>query len=129
MEDSKSAISRVLADRFEIEALVGRGAMGEVYRARDLVLGETVAVKVVHVEARDAVAALARFKQEVVLARRVTHKNVARVFDWVENDGALLLTMELVEGETLADLLARERQVPLDRAVRIGLEICAGLAA
>jgi serine/threonine protein kinase len=129
MTDPSSAVARVLADRFEIEALVGRGGMGEVFRARDLALGETVAVKVLRLDVRDVVGALARFKKEVRLARRVTHKNVARVFDIVEAGDVLLLTMELVDGETLADLLERERTLPLETAVHIALDVCAGLAA
>jgi serine/threonine-protein kinase len=119
---------RVLANRWEIEALVGRGAMGEVFRARDLALGETVAVKVLRLDASTAAWSLDLFKQEVRLARRVTHKNVARVFDLVEDGDILLLTMELVEGETLADLLARQT-LPLDRAAGIALEIASGLIA
>jgi TolB-like protein/tRNA A-37 threonylcarbamoyl transferase component Bud32/tetratricopeptide (TPR) repeat protein len=119
----------LLANRYEIEALIGRGATGEVFRARDLTLGETVAVKVLRLDTRDVVSALRRFKQEVRLARRVTHKNVARVFDLVEDGDRVLLTMELVLGETLADVLAREKSLSLDRAVRIGLEMCAGLEA
>jgi TolB-like protein len=120
----------LLANRYEVEALLGRGGMGEVFRARDRSLGELVAVKAIVLDGADVVATLKRFREEVRLARRVTHKNVARVFDLVEDtDGGLFLTMELVDGTSLETLLERDGPpLPLASA-RIGIDVCAGLAA
>src|ERR1700679_1750330 len=84
----------LVADRYEVEALVGSGGMGEVFRARDRSLGEVVALKSIFLEGLDAVATLRRFREEVRLARRVTHNNVARVYDLVEEpSGSVYLTM------------------------------------
>src|SRR5262245_42309116 len=98
-------IGTLFADRYQIEAHLGRGGMGEVWSVRDLALGETVALKVLTWLADDAPQASLRFRQEVRLARRVTHPNVARVYDLGEHEGFLFLTMELVRGRTLRDLL------------------------
>jgi eukaryotic-like serine/threonine-protein kinase len=120
----------LLANRYEVEALLGRGGMGEVFRARDRSLGELVAIKAIVLDGSDVVATLKRFREEVRLARRVTHKNVARVFDLVEDtDGGLFLTMELVDGKSLETLLDRDGPpLPLG-AARIGIDVCAGLSA
>jgi serine/threonine-protein kinase len=121
------AIGAVFAERYEIVGPLGRGGMGAVYRARDLALGEDIALKLLAGKASVDVSALLRFRQEVKLARRVTHPNVARVFDIGESGGAVYLTMELVEGETLRQRLVRlgplglERAVPILRAVGEGL--------
>src|ERR1051325_4763730 len=83
----------VFADRYEIEALLGRGGMGAVYRARDRSLGETIALKLLATGEAAGQEEAARFRQEVRLARRVTHPNVARVYDFGEHDGLAYLTM------------------------------------
>ncbi len=120
----------LLANRYEVEALLGRGGMGEVFRARDRSLGELVAVKSILLEGSDAGATLKRFREEVRLARRVTHRNVARVFDLVEDsDGNVFLTMELIVGITLKGLLGRDGPPQTVRAARIGIDVCAGLSA
>jgi serine/threonine-protein kinase len=102
--------------------------MGAVYRARDVTLGETIALKVM-LACEDAAAELVRFRQEVRLARRVTHPNVARVYDIGEHAGLAYLTMELVLGETLRQLLRREGALAKARAARIALALCDGLRA
>jgi eukaryotic-like serine/threonine-protein kinase len=123
-------MGEVVANRFEIEALVGSGGMGEVFRARDRSLGEIVALKRLTVEAGREDEAIQRFRQEVRLARRVTHKNVARVYDLVEtSDGALLLSMEFIDGISLRQLLRQRATLSIREAARIGIEVCAGLAA
>jgi TolB-like protein/tRNA A-37 threonylcarbamoyl transferase component Bud32/tetratricopeptide (TPR) repeat protein len=120
----------LLANRYEVEARLGRGGMGEVFRARDRSLGELVAVKSIVLDGSDAGATLRRFREEVRLARRVTHRNVARVFDLVEDaDGGVFLTMELVLGITLKALLERDGPLVLRRAALIGVDVCAGLTA
>jgi serine/threonine-protein kinase len=118
-----------LGGRYEIEGLLGEGGMGTVYRARDVELDERVALKVLRRELVDSPAILARFKQEAKLARRVTHRNVARTFDIGEHEGEKFLTMELVEGESLAGVVARRGRLPLAEVVHIVDEVCAGMAA
>src|SRR5215212_5237647 len=87
-----------IADRYEIQSLIGVGGMGNVYRAIDRELGEPIALKILRRAAgRDDVAALERFRDEVKLARRVTHVNVARTHDLGKHGDTLFLTMELIE--------------------------------
>jgi serine/threonine protein kinase/tetratricopeptide (TPR) repeat protein len=117
----------LLANRYELLGMLGAGAMGTVYRARDRELDEIVALKVLKKELASA-DMIERFRREVKLARRVTHRNVARTFDIGENGGDRFLTMEFVEGEMLGALLSRKGRLPLVDVVRFGLDICAGLA-
>src|SRR5688572_19778820 len=91
----------LIADRYEIVGLLGSGAMGTVYRAKDRELDETVALKVLKSELARSPGILERFRREVKLARKVTHRNVARTFDIGEHRGERFLTMELIEGEML----------------------------
>ena len=118
-----------LAGRYEIVALIGSGGMGTVYRARDLELDEVVALKVLRPELVAAPGILDRFRREAKLARRVTHKNVARVFDIGEHEGEKFLTMELVEGEALSAALSRSGAFPLERALAVGAAIADGLGS
>src|SRR5215469_6191288 len=90
---------QILAERYRIVALAGRGGMGEVFRAEDLTLGQIVAMKFLPERLSRDAAALARFHAEVRNARQVSHPNVCRVFDIGETDGSLFLTMEYVDGE------------------------------
>jgi len=118
-----------LAGRYEILRMIGTGGMGTVYRARDLELDESIALKVLHHELAARPGLIERFRHEVKLARRVTHPNVARVFDIGEHGGDKFLTMELVDGESLADLIEREGAQSLARTVEIVRAIAAGLDA
>ncbi len=119
----------VLASRFRIIGLLGRGGMGEVYRADDLKLGQPVALKFLPPAlARDA-ALLERFHAEARNARQVSHPNVCRVYDIGEVDGQHFLTMEHVDGEDLAALLKRIGRLPATKALEIARQLCAGLAA
>jgi serine/threonine-protein kinase len=119
----------LVGGRFQILGLLGTGGMGSVYKARDIELDEVVALKMLKREALASSRALARFRQEVKIARRVTHPNVARTFDIGEHGTERFLTMEYIEGESLARLLAREGILPLKRVVEIALPLCAGLGA
>lgn len=119
----------VVADRYEIVGMLGAGGMGTVYRARDRELDEIVALKVLRRELASAPGILERFRREVKLARRVTHRNVARTFDIGEHEGDRFLTMEFVEGEMLGSLLARRGRLSPAEVVRITLDVCAGLGA
>jgi serine/threonine-protein kinase len=119
---------RTLGDRYDVLELVGAGGMGTVYRARDRELDEVVALKVIRAELADDPRVVDRFRAEVKLARRVTHKNVARTFE-LGRDGAILwATMELVDGEPLARRIARG-PLPTAEAVAIACAMCDGLAA
>jgi len=120
---------RLIAGRYRIIALLGKGGMGEVYRADDLTLGQAVAMKFLPEQAISDEGMLERFKNEVRIARRVSHPNVCRVFDVGEVDGATFFTMEYTDGEDLASLLRRIGRLPQDKAVEIARQICAGLSA
>jgi serine/threonine protein kinase len=119
----------VVAGRYRIASILGRGGMGEVYRADDLKLHQAVALKrLVPARASDP-AAQAGLRREVRLARGISHPNVCRVFDLVEAEGENLLAMELIDGEDLASRLARRGRLPVEEAVAITRQIAAGLAA
>jgi len=120
---------RLIAGRYRIIALLGKGGMGEVYRADDLTLGQAVAMKFLPDEATSNEGLLERFRNEVRTARRVSHPNVCRVYDVGEVDGQTFFTMEYVDGEDLASLLRRIGRLPSDKAVEIARQLCAGLAA
>jgi eukaryotic-like serine/threonine-protein kinase len=119
----------VLAGRYRMVGLLGRGGMGEVYRADDLKLGQPVALKFLPREVERDADRLERFLTEVRLSLRVTHPNVCRVFDIGEMEGRHFLSMEYVDGEDLASLLRRIGRLPEDKAVEISRQLCAGLAA
>ncbi len=119
----------VLEDRYRIVAMAGRGAMGEVYRAEDLKLSQTVALKFLPESIAQDGAAMARFHREVRIARQVSHPNVCRVFDIGQTDGLQFLTMEYVDGEDLSTLLRRIGHLPSVKALEIARQMCAGLAA
>ncbi len=127
--DAADARGQLLGGRYELLGLLGVGGMGSVYRAHDRELDEIVALKMLRRELVADDAALVRFRQEVKLARRVTHKNVARTFDIGQHEGEKFLTMELIEGETLGALLARERRLTLARVTEIADAVCGGLSA
>src|SRR6202521_3163491 len=120
---------QIIAERYRVVALAGRGGMGEVYRAEDLKLGQVVALKFLPVAFSQDAAALGRFHAEVRTARQVSHPNVCRVFDIGEADGTLFLTMEYVDGEDLASVVRRIGRLSPDKATEIARQICAGLAA
>ncbi|WP_437903559.1 protein kinase [Sorangium sp. So ce327] len=118
-----------IAGRYEILGLLGTGGMGSVYRVRDVELDEVVALKMLRRDLADSAGMLERFRQEVKLARRVTHRNVARTFDFGDHDGEKFLTMECVEGESLHSVLARTGPMPSQQAIGIGCSLCDGLGA
>jgi serine/threonine protein kinase len=119
----------LLAERYRILGRLGKGGMGEVYRANDLRLGQTVALKFLpEATARDP-GMLARFYNEVRVARQVTHPNVCRVFDIGDVDGQPFISMQFVDGENLGSLLMRIGRLPADKAVEMSRRLCAGLAA
>src|ERR1043165_7569296 len=129
IDNSRFVPGTILAARYRIVGLLGRGGMGEVYRADDLKLGQPVALKFLPERLLNDGAALARFHREVRVARAVSHKNVCRVYDIGETDGHHFLSMEFIKGEELSSLLKRIGRLPSDKAVEIARQLCAGLAA
>jgi serine/threonine-protein kinase len=118
-----------LGTRYRVVGLLGRGGMGEVYRADDLELGQSVALKFLPDRLKHDPETLARFRSEVRLARQIAHPNIARVYDIGEADGNVFLTMEYVDGEDLASVLRRMGRPSRDKAIEIARQLCLGLAA
>ncbi len=119
----------LLAGRYRVVARLGKGGMGEVYRADDLALGEPVALKFLPEAAVHNVNLLKRFYDEVRIARQVTHPNVCRVYDIGEIDGQPFLSMQYIDGEDLSALLRRIGRLPAPKATEFARKLCAGLAA
>ncbi len=119
----------VIAGRYRLVALLGRGGMGEVFRADDLTLDQPVALKFLPEDVAADPERLAQFHAELRTARQVSHKNVCRLYDLGEADGRPFLTMEYVDGEDLASLLRRIGRIPQDKAIEIARQLCAGLSA
>lgn len=119
----------ILADRYRVVELIGRGGMGEVYRADDLKLGEPVALKFLPGNLASNPEWYQRFLDEVRSARTVSHPNVCRVYDVGEVRGEPFISMEYVDGETLSSLLSRIGRVSLRKATELGQQLCAGLGA
>ncbi|WP_395818088.1 protein kinase [Archangium minus] len=126
---SPTPSAELFAGRYRLETLVGRGGMGRVYRARDVLVGDMVALKTLDLEKDPGMNALERFRREVRLARRISHPHVARMHDLGEHEGQHFLTMEYVEGVDLRSLIAREGPLAPARAARVALAVCEGLAA
>jgi eukaryotic-like serine/threonine-protein kinase len=120
----------LFAGRYELLAPLGQGGMGVVYKARDRELDDVVAVKLVRT---DVVAidpsAIERFKDEVRLARRISHRNVARTHDFGETDGLYYVTMEFVAGTPLKDLIQARKRLPVSATVSVGKQLCRALEA
>ncbi|HEX2030947.1 MAG TPA: protein kinase [Actinomycetota bacterium] len=121
--------TRVLGDRYELEEPVGRGGMAEVFKATDRTLGRTVAVKILAVRFASDPRFVSRFRREAQAAAALNHPNVVSVFDTGSDGDDHYIVMEYVEGETLADLLAREGSLPADRAAAIAGAVAAALGA
>ncbi|OLD62701.1 MAG: hypothetical protein AUI47_11580 [Acidobacteria bacterium 13_1_40CM_2_68_5] len=119
----------IVAGRYRIVGLVGKGGMGEVYRADDLRLGQPVALKFLPEALAGDATRMARFLGEVRMARQVSHSSVCRVYDIGEADHRHFISMEYVDGEDLASLLRRIGRLPQDKAVVVARQICAGLSA
>jgi hypothetical protein len=129
MDEGRFRPGTLLAQRYRVVSLLGRGGMGEVYRVNDLLLGQTVALKFLPAQLTSDESGRERFRNEVRIARQVSHPNVCRVYDIGDAGGATWLSMEYVDGEDLASLLRRIGRLPPDKAMEIGGQLCAGLAA
>jgi serine/threonine-protein kinase len=120
----------LFAGRYDIRTTLGRGGMGVVYLAHDRQLDEDVAVKVLRTDVlKDDPGLLERFKMEIKLARRITHRNVLRTHDFGETDGTPYISMEYLEGVTLKDLLRNKGALPLGVGLRVAKQACQGLEA
>jgi serine/threonine-protein kinase len=119
----------VIGRRYRIVSALGRGGMGEVYRADDLKLGQRVALKFLSPEFANDVGRMRHLVNEVRLARKISHPNVCRVYDIGEADGRHYLSMEYIDGEDLASLLKRIGRLPPEKVLEIARQLCAGLAA
>ena len=127
-EEGRLPAGTVLAGRYRVLGLIGQGGMGEVYRAYDLILNQAVALKFLG-RTNISEAALARFRNEVRIARQVSHPNVCRVYDIGFIEGNHFLSMEYLDGEDLASLIRRIGRLPQDKAIEFARKICAGLSA
>jgi serine/threonine protein kinase/tetratricopeptide (TPR) repeat protein len=119
----------MLGGRYQLLRVLGQGGMGAVYQARDQELDRVIALKVIRPELAGNPSILQRFKQELILSRHVTHKNVVRIYDMGEADGTKFITMEYVHGEDLRGVLTRDGKLESRPAVEIVQQICRALDA
>src|SRR5438552_2774922 len=117
-----------LPPRYETLGELGRGGMGIVYKARDRETGEVLAVKVLKPEIAADTQIIERFKNELRLAHQITHRNVARLYEFHRSGGAVHLSMEFVEGESLRSLLQRSGTLPIPQVLDLARQIAAGLS-
>jgi serine/threonine protein kinase len=115
------------ADRYQIIEELGKGGMGTVYRALDLKLDEEVAIKVIRPEIASDPDTVIRFGHELKLARRISHRNIGRLYELMESQGHHYITMEYIPGEDLRRLIKKTKPVPVEKAVTIAAQICEGL--
>jgi eukaryotic-like serine/threonine-protein kinase len=118
-----------IGSRYEIVRLLGQGGMGAVYQAHDKELERQVAIKVIRADMAANPEILQRFKQELILARQITHKNVIRIFDLGQADGIKFITMEYIEGENLQGVLRRKKKLEPAEAANILAQVCRALEA
>ncbi|MGH9735269.1 MAG: protein kinase domain-containing protein [Candidatus Acidiferrales bacterium] len=118
-----------LGTRYHIESLLGQGGMGRVYKAHDRELNRTVAIKVVREGVMGDASALKRFKQELLLASKISHKHILRIHDLGEVNGVKFITMAFVEGQDLHQIIRDNPKLPLDRAVKFATQLAEALAA
>jgi tetratricopeptide (TPR) repeat protein/TolB-like protein len=126
---ARFALGASLGTRYEIQALLGQGGMGAVYKAYDRELDRTVAIKVIRPEMAQNLDVLERFKREIILASKVTHRNVLRIHDFGEAGDVKFISMNYVEGESLTNLLQREGPLSVERALPIVRQIGEALQA
>jgi tetratricopeptide (TPR) repeat protein/predicted Ser/Thr protein kinase len=122
-------IGDVVGGRYEILELLGEGGMGAVYKATDRALDRFVALKVIRRELASNPSILARFKQELLLAHQVTHRNVIRIYDLGEAEGVTFITMEFIEGKDLRTLIREKKKFPPEEAVAVIQQVCQALDA
>lgn len=119
----------IVAQRYEVIEELGAGAMGRIYKVQDIKIGEQMAMKVLNPEITSDETTILRFKNELRLARTITHKNICRMFDFGEDQGMIFITMEYISGEDLKRTLIRIGQLSAGKTIIIAKQICAGLTA
>src|SRR5262249_2674464 len=122
-------VGYIVGNRFEILEVLGTGGMGSVYKAYDHELERFVALKTIRPELAGDAEMLRRFKQELVLAREIAHRNIVRLYDIFDGAGAKFLTMEYIEGEHLGTVLERQGKLAPAEAVQVMQQICVALDA
>ena len=128
-DEARFVPGTIVAERYRIVEQLGKGGMGEVFRAEDLTLGQSVALKFLPAEMAESEEHLERFLGEVRVARQVSHPNICRVHDVGQVEGQYFISMEYVDGEDLASLLRRIGRLPQAKAIEIARQLCAGMAA
>ncbi len=123
----KLTVGTTFADRYEILEELGKGGMGEVYKARDQKLDEDMALKLLRPEISLEKSTLERFRNELKLARKITHMNVCRMFDFHEEEGTPYITMEYVPGEDLKSLIKKKGKLSKEEVLDIAKQVCEGL--
>jgi tetratricopeptide (TPR) repeat protein/predicted Ser/Thr protein kinase len=129
LRDVKLQTGDVIGGRYEILMLLGEGGMGSVYKARDREVDRDIALKVIRPDLASNPAILARFKQELLTAHLVTHKNVIRIYDLAESDGLKFITMEFVEGCDLRKFCMDQGKLSTQQVVEIVRQVCLALDA
>jgi eukaryotic-like serine/threonine-protein kinase len=119
----------LLAGRYTVLQMLGSGGMGEVYKVHDHDIDQVIALKVVRSDLSADAESIQRFKQELLLTRQVSHRNVVRIFDMRETGGLKFITMEYIEGRTLSGILAERKKLAPAEALEIVRQVCSGLAA
>ena len=119
----------VLGQRYEILEMLGQGGMGAVYKAHDLAINQVIALKVIRPDLASSPSIIERFRQELILARQVTHRNVVRIYDLAEADGVKFITMEFVEGTDLRSLICVKKKISPEESVEIMRQVCRALDA
>ncbi len=120
-------VGSILGGRYEILSQLGEGGMGAVYKARDREVERLVALKIIRPELAGDESILRRFRQELVITRHITHRNVVRIFDLGVLDGVRFISMEYIDGQELAGLLKTRSKLPPEEAAAIMLQVCQGL--
>ncbi len=130
METQKKELTTgsTFADRYQIIEELGKGGMGRVYRALDKKLNEEVALKLIKPEIASDEKTLTRFSSELKIARKISHRNIGRVYEIMEEKGAHYITMEYVPGEDLKSFILRSGRIDIPKALFIGKQVCEGLA-
>jgi serine/threonine protein kinase len=126
---SSPSVGSLIASRYELLSRLGQGGMGMVFKARDRMLGETVAVKVLRPEALDSPEMAARFRAEIVLARSVSHRNVCRIHEYGEDGGLCFISMAFVDGDDLKSLIRRGGPLSPVRTFEVASQVADGLQA
>lgn len=128
--EAQALVGALVADRYRVEALLGEGAMGAVYRAEHIHMQKAVALKVLHSTTSQNPEVVRRFEREAVAAGRVEHPNVAGATDFGRlEDGSFYLVLEFIDGQSLGQLIENEAPLEVERACRITIQIAAALAA